>query len=72
MFKREVSSIFGENYCPVVERSISENKAAASERPVGTDARTETAPTRSEIFVLAANIYYRARRNNRTRAAGIL
>lgn len=72
MFKREVSSILGENYCPVVKKARIETNAAAQETPVRSDARTETAPTRGEIFVLAANIYYRARRNTRARAAGIL
>lgn len=72
MFKRQVSSIVGENYCPVVEMTRTENKTAETDTPVRIDARTETTPTRGEIFVLAANIYYRARRNNRARAAGIL
>lgn len=71
MFKREVLHITAENHCPVIEVTRSGNNAAAEEAPVRKDAGTGS-PERRELFVLAANIYFRARRNTRARAAGIL
>jgi hypothetical protein len=72
MFKREVSKFAGENYCAVVESENTEGKTPAAGSPVRTGPEAVTQDRRSEIFVLAANIYYRARRNTRARAAGIL
>jgi hypothetical protein len=72
MFKREVLNITGENYCPVIENTKTEKKTGPVEPPVSAGAAVETPDRRGEIFVLAANIYYRARRNTRARAAGIL
>lgn len=72
MFKREVLHITAENHCRVIEVTKSGSNAAAEEVPVRKDPGTGSPERRGELFVLAANIYFRARRNTRARAAGIL
>jgi len=69
MFKRNAVRNMNEDYCPVLninERKAENQKAA---QPV---ADQEHEATRGELFVMAANIYFRARKNTRARAAGII
>lgn len=72
MFKREVSKNLGENYCPILQLDILGNISRTSDPAPSQDAVQEKTVARSEIFVLAANIYTRARKNQHVRAAGIL
>ena len=72
MFKREASKDRAENYCPVLQLDIFNNEPKTAGSIPSNDAVPDTAKMRGEIFILAANIYTRARRNTRARAAGIL
>lgn len=72
MFRREVSKNLGENYCPILQLDILDNEARTSSPARPQEAAAEKTATRSEIFILAANIYTRARKSPHVRAAGIL
>lgn len=69
MFRRKAVRNTNEDYCPVlrVEHHVNETNGGGGETR---NDRIET--PRAELFVLAANIYFRARRNTRARAAGII
>lgn len=72
MFRRKVINRIVENYGPATKRGNAEPGVHVT----GSDLPRSDAPadntSRSELFVLAANIYVRARTNTRSRAAGIL
>jgi hypothetical protein len=69
MFKRKAVRNTNEDYCPVVQ--IGEQVKAVEVTAETAESYRSEAP-RTELFVLAANIYFRARRNTRARAAGII
>ena len=70
MFKREVSNSVEENFIPVDMTSAQIKTAVEASAPAIAGDATVSAE-RAELFVLAANIYYRARKNTRARAGGI-
>jgi hypothetical protein len=72
MFKREVSKNLTEDYCPIMRLDILGNKSNSADPAPAQETAPDKTSTRSEIFILAANIYTRARRNPHVRAAGIL
>lgn len=72
MFKREVSKNLTEDYCPILHLDIVGNRSKTNDSAPAQDAAPDKTATRGEIFILAANIYTRARRNSHVRAAGIL
>jgi hypothetical protein len=72
MFKREISKNLTEDYCPILRLDILGNKSNTSDSTPAQDTAPDKTATRGEIFILAANIYTRARRNPHVRAAGIL
>jgi hypothetical protein len=69
MFKRIAVRNTNEDYCPVLHINEREMEAEAVAPPVKSEG---TDGPRGELFVLAASIYFRARRNTRARAAGII
>ena len=72
MFKREVSKNLTEDYCPILRLDIFGNRSNTNDSTPSREHVPDKTVERSEIFVLAANIYTRARRNPHVRAAGIL
>lgn len=72
MFKREASKNVTENYCPVLQLDNFDDPQKTAGSTPSNDAAPDAPVIRGEIFILAANIYTRARRNTRARAAGIL
>jgi hypothetical protein len=69
MFKRIAVRNMNEDYCPILHLS---EREAENETPTNRAEKKETESSRKDLFVMAANIYFRARRNTRTRAAGII
>ena len=69
MFKRKAVRNTNEDYCPVLHTEEMAKEVNVKAETAGSD---RTAAPRTELFVLAANIYFRARRNTRARAAGII
>lgn len=72
MFKREVSKNLTEDYCPILQLDIFGKKSRTGTTAPPPDAAPDKTAARSEIFILAANIYTRARRSSHVRAGGIL
>lgn len=72
MFKREASKNPAENYCPVLQFENFDDRTKPVDFTPSNDAAPDAAVMRGEIFILAANIYTRARKNTRARASGIL
>lgn len=72
MFRRKVINSIVENYGPVTRQ----DNGVLDVHITGSDLPRNNIPVqskhRSELFVLAANIYTRARTNTRSRAAGII
>lgn len=69
MFRRKAVRNTNEDYCPILRIGEQTNEMDAVAKKAE-DMRAEG--PRTELFVLAANIYFRARRNTRARAAGII
>jgi hypothetical protein len=69
MFRRNAVRNTNEDYCPVLH-TCQQQKENQTDALSEADKRREE--TRGELFVLAANIYFRARRTTRARAAGII
>ena len=70
MFNIESLNIVEESFRPVNDFPAEQNVPA--EQSLRQPLENNTSAGRGELFVLAANIYYRARKNTRARAAGIL
>lgn len=71
MFRRKVISSIVENYGPASRQDKTEPSVHITGSNLPHNNATTEAP-RSELFVLAANIYFRARTNTRSRATGIV